>query len=649
MFLDYMTKVIVVIFMATIAMVASAQSITIDQLDKKTAKTYNKALKCLNKGERQEGIAKLEEVTTKYPAFTKAANKLVGIYLDDGQNEKAIELMKVMLPLSEVPDYRVAGSLSYAYEDEGNYSQAIEVMEQLISKGQLSGKKLESATVRKRELAFRQEGYRNPSEFKPVKLSTAVNSSDAEYHPGFNADGSVMMFVKVGRGANRNEDLYSAKQVSLDSFTVARPLSELNSSAQEGAFTLSQDGNVLIFTACGHRESIGGCDLFISFRKANKWSPARNMGPDINSRFFDSSPTISSDNRTLYFSSKRPGGQGGSDIWMAQLNSENRWDPAVNLGPKINTSGNDEAPYIHPDGKSLYFTSDGHIGFGSYDIFLAKYSKGEWEAPTNLGYPINTKEREGGLFVDLTGNRAYYSSQLDLSGNKDNNNLGDIYYFELPEAYKPDLVSYIKVEVRDSESGGLINATAEIKGLIGNDLSPDKTIEIGGVLLTTIIPGEYSLSISKKGYLFHSENIVLEKSLDLSNPFIYKVELQKIKPEVIPEKPKPIVLKNIFFASGSAELLPTSDFEIAKLVDLLSINGELRIKILGHTDNVGSDAANLKLSADRAKAVYDKIVRSGIASERLQYEGKGESMPIADNETVEGRQTNRRTEFILIK
>jgi len=645
-----MTKNFILFLLAFFCIASSlAQEITVDQLDRKTSKTYKKALKCLNKGERQKGIEKLEEVTTKYPAFTKASKKLVGIYLDDGANEKAIELMKVMMPLSETPDFRLSSSLSYAYEDEGNYDAAIEVVDKLITNGKLGEEKLEKAKFRKRELEFRNNGYANPTNFKPVRLPATINTENTEYHPGLNADGSLMIFVKVGKGAQRNEDLYSAEQITKDSFSTAVPITELNSDAQEGAFTLSQDGNILIFTACGHRGSVGGCDLYISFRKANKWTPARNMGSTINSRFFDSSPSISSDNRTIYFSSKRPGGIGGADLWMATLNKSNTWDTPINLGPTINTKGNDEAPFIHPDGKTLYFISDGHPGFGSYDIFVAKKDKTTWQQPVNLGYPINTKKREGGLFVDLYGNRAYYSSQIDLSGAQGNLNAGDIYYFELPEEYKPELVSYIRVEVRDSETGGLINATAELKGLEGDDLTPDNTIQIGGVLLTTIIPGEYSLSILKKGYLFHSENIILEEGQDISNPFIYNVSLQKIKRETVsPVKPKPIVLNNIFFASGSATLLPTSDFEIAKLVELLSTNEELKIKILGHTDNVGSSESNLKLSSDRAKAVYNKLIQSGIATNRLQYEGKGEFAPVADNDTAEGRQRNRRTEFVLI-
>ncbi len=628
----------------------TAQITTLEDLDRKSTKKYKKALACLKKGETAEGLMKLEEVISKYPNFSKGSEKLIGLYLKNGQNEQAQKMMEQLNASSAVPLPKVAMSLADIYEEKAEYDKAILQLHNLQQKAELTEKQKSIVDRRLIELQFRKQAYDQPLDINPVRLSDSINTSDIEYHPGLNADGSLVIYVKVKDGKFRHEDLYFSTKMPDGTYTDGLPIESLNTQNQEGAFSLSQDGNILIFTGCDYRDSYGGCDLYISFRKGNGWSAAQNMGPTINSRYWESSPSLTADSRALFFSSKRPGGEGGSDLYYVELGENNKWSEPKNLGSTINTASNDEAPFIHPDGTSLYFISDGHIGLGSYDIFLAKKSGDTWSTPTNLGYPINTEKREGGLFIDLQGNRAYYSSQIDFEKKDSTDAAGDIYYFDLPEIHKPKLITYIKVEVRDAKSGGLINSKAEIKSLT-EAVGYDRTININGVLLTTIQPGDYALTISKKGYLFHSENIQLDKSATFADPFIFKVNLQPI-PKVLTEtvkEPAPIVLNNIFFATGSAELLPSSDGEINKLIQLLQAITKLNIKILGHTDNVGSEQSNLNLSTARAKAVRDRITLSGISANRIQYEGKGESAPIADNETESGRQKNRRTEFILIE
>jgi len=396
----------------------------------------------------------------------------------------------------------------------------------------------------------------------------------------------------------------------------------------------------LIFTACGRRDSYGSCDLYISFRRNGKWSTAKNLGPQLNSEKWDAQPYMASDNKTLYFSSDRPGGKGGRDIWTSTLGKEG-WSKPQNLGPVINTKKNEESPFLHPDNSSFYFRSNGHIGLGDYDIFLSQWNKPQFTEPKNLGYPINTKGSEGALFVELNGNKAYFASDALTDGA----NL-DILSFELPEALKPKAASYIKLKVVDDQTGEGIVSQVELVELSSNNKNVLRTDD-KGVSLSTITPGNYSLTINKASYVFHSEHIELSELRNASDPFIYEVRLQKIKQPVV-EAPKPIILKNVFFETGSAELLSESDFEISKLYDLLSDNNEIKIKIVGHTDNVGQDADNLRLSEQRAKSVYEALIIKGINRTRLSYEGKGETMPIASNDTAEGRKQNRRTEFFII-
>jgi len=633
------------------------QVLKLDQLDKKSRKTYAKALKCLNKGKKEEGIKKLVQVSNKYPGFKKGSERLAGIYLDNGDHTKVIELLKKMSAAYNSPDPKVAMSISYPMEEIGDYNASLEVMNEILKESSLTEKQRATLTKRQAELEFRKHAYEEPLDISPVRLGDEINTNDIEYHPAFNADGSLMVHVKVSGGKYKHEDLYISKRVTADSFEIAEPISSLNTEGQEGAFALSQDGMILIFTACGREDAIGGCDLYLSLRKGLRWSEAINMGSAINSEYWDSTPSLSTDGKTLYFSSKRPGGYGGSDIWVVKLNKDNKWDEPKNLGPNINTSGNEETPYFHPDNSALYFVSDGHVGLGSYDLFIArKETIDSWGKPKNLGYPINTKSREGGLFVDLSGNRAYYSTQIDLESSNEKYRGGDIYYFDLPDHLRPALVTYVKVIVRDSKTKGQINATADLVNLDTTMRQSNISTRINGTLLTTIQPGEYALNISKTNYLFHSENILLkDRGAEIANPFVYEIYLQPIEKEVAVSvsntvsETKPIVLNNIFFETASAQLLDRSAGEISRLIELLDENPELRIKIIGHTDNIGNDEDNQMLSSQRAKAVFKKLKEGGISNNRLAYEGRGEAQPIADNDTKEGRRQNRRTEFVIIR
>ena len=414
------------------APVLLSQSISLDQLDKKSRKKYDKALKCFQKGEQGEGVMKLEEVVQKYPGFQKGSQKLAGIYLDNEQNEKAITLLNKMMSHSDNVDPRLAMSISYPLEQTGDYAQAVAMLDDLVVSGTLKDKQKEQVVKRRDELAFREKAYANPLPFTPQRMSPQINTDDIEYHPGFNADGSMMIFVKVSGGKFKNEDLYFSRRVTKDSLAPAEPITALNTDGQEGAFSYSQDGKTLVFTACEWKDSYGGCDLYISFNSGSKWSDPVNMGSAINSEYWDSSPAMSTDGRSLYFSSKRPGGHGGADLWMVQLNNQNKWSEPINLGPEVNTKGNEETPYLHPDNSTLYFVSDGHIGLGSYDLFMSNRDAAQqWAAPENMGYPINTANREGGLFVDLAGDKAYYASQIDLASQDSIYRSGDIYYLSL--------------------------------------------------------------------------------------------------------------------------------------------------------------------------------------------------------------------------
>jgi len=628
--------------------------LSLSDLDKKSRKQYEKALRCIKKKDSKKGVAMIESLVEKYPTFNEGRAKLASYYLSKNRSDEALIQLEAITQSSQAIDPKIGMTLAEEYEKKNEYGKAFDVISKLKRSEKLTAKQKPIVNKRYLELKFRNEAFNNPVPFNPTALPSTINTAESEYMPAFNADGSVLIYTtrdnansdKPGSGnVNRKssqEDLYIATINPDGTFNSGTPISALNTIENEGAHTLSQDGNILIFTACGRRDAIGGCDLYISFKKNDEWSPARNLGPQINTRYWDAHPFLAADNKTLYFSSERPGGEGGRDIWKSKL-GENGWSKPENIGDVINTKNNDESPFFHPDNKTLYFRSNGHIGMGDYDLFLARKNKGVFSKVTNLGYPINTSRSEGTLFVELNGAKAYYAS--DTNNEKYN---FDILYFDLPEELKPEKVSYIKVLVIDKETRESLSATIELVDLNDTNVQSEIFTNEKGISLSTVTAGNYSLSINKKGYLFHSENINLKAGSEKSKPFVYEIELQRIKPEVI-VKSEPIVLKNIFFQTGSAELLPQSQFEIEKLYKLMSENPETKIKILGHTDNVGEEESNLKLSEARAKSVYNALIAKGINVSRLAFEGKGETQPIADNIDEDGRRKNRRTEFVIIK
>jgi outer membrane protein OmpA-like peptidoglycan-associated protein len=308
----------------------------------------------------------------------------------------------------------------------------------------------------------------------------------------------------------------------------------------------------------------------------------------------------------------------------------------------INTPGSDETPFIHPDGSTLYFRSDGRLGMGNFDLYMSRYDEelGAWDIPVNLGYPINTKDNEGGLTVSLDGTIAFYSSDQ----GKDH---VDIYQFELYPEVRPFPTTYARIQVNDSLTGDPLEVDVVIDNHNKQSFSGTYTDAEGKALVALVTGNNYGLTVEKEGYLFHSQNFRLDTIASAIDPILIKASLLPLEEEA--EIEKPIVLNNIFFESGSAILQDISMPEINRLSALLKNNLQYNVTLIGHTDNVGSDSDNLQLSSDRAKAVYLKLIEGGINQDRVTYVGKGENEPIDTNETPQGRQTNRRTEFLLTK
>ena len=474
--------------------------------------------------------------------------------------------------------------------------------------------------------------------------------------PSLTADGEKLVFVRV---VGRQEDFYLSQKKN-GRWEEAIPLENINHpQLSEGAQSIAANGKSIVFTACERKEGMGRCDLYIAEMKNGQWQPARNLGSPINTKGWESQPSLSADGNTLYFVSDRQGGQGLIDLWVSRKDTAGHWGEPQNLGPTINTAEREQAPFIHPDGQTLYFMSDGHPGLGGFDIYFSRLQPdGSWGTPQNLGYPINTEANEGAFIVSLDGATAYFSTDragvLDSLMPEDRKLLrraSDIYSFELYPEARPQPVTYVKAIVREAGTRRPLIAEVDfIKLKSGQSHVQAQTDEEGEFLVVLPMGEDYALNVSKPGYLFHSENFALAEASSLTEPFLLEIELSPIsEPTAGEPAAKPVILKNVFFETASAALRPESTAELTRLKDLLEDNPGLAIRINGHTDNVGSEEDNQLLSENRAKAVYDFLVEKGIPEERLQYKGYGESKPIATNYTAEGRQQNRRTEFEVVR
>ncbi|MCX6258312.1 MAG: OmpA family protein [Bacteroidia bacterium] len=490
---------------------------------------------------------------------------------------------------------------------------------------------------------------KHPVPFEPKNLGENVNTEWDDYSPSLTADENTIIttvdvpFPDVPKNkiseATSQEDFYISHKVNGE-WTKARPFgAPLNTDGNEGAQSISADGQFMIFTACNRKDSYGSCDLYFSAKRGNSWTLPVNMGSPVNTQYWESQPSISSDGKTLYFVSNRPGGKGNMDIWKTILQEDGKWSMPVNLGDSINTPDDEMSPFIHPDNQTFYFASTGWPGMGNFDIFVSrKNAAGEWGTPKNLGYPINTFQDESSLIVNAKGTTAYYSTERPGSRKK------DIYTFDLYEQAKPIQTNYVKGKIIDDETGEPLEARLQLIDIDNNvtiaETWSNKTD--GEYLVCLPVDKNYSLNISKDDHLFHSENFSLKNLKDPSKPYNIDIRMKPIK---VGEK---VVLNNIFFKTNMYDLQPESQSELDKLVDFMTKNPGIKVEIGGHTDNVGSDELNQTLSENRAKSVVDYLVAHKISSGRINYKGYGKTMPVATNDTEEGRALNRRTEFKII-
>lgn len=603
------------------------------KIPEKALASYFKARDYAARTQWEEGIDELKKAIKIYPEFTAAKALMAEFYYSLRQYDDAIAILEACDSASDFPPHSLF-FLSELYLRKGNGVKAREFAERYLAQAKVNPKAQIKAEQTIRNAIFAEDAKKHPVPFTPKNLGPNINSSNWEYFPYLTPDGKLLAFTRL---IHNQEDLYIAKRTK-DGFSLAEPFGDNINSEQdnEGAETMNADGNLLFFTACNRFDGLGSCDIYFSQMVNGHWSDPQGIGKPVNSGSWEAQPSFSSDGRSLYFASNRPGGLGGKDIWVSYLSDNMQWSEPQNLGPSINTIYDDQCPFIHADNQTLYFTSNGWPSIGSGDIFVSRKTDTGWTKPVNLGYPINTENDDNGLTVSYDGKMAF------LASNRENGLGGlDIYAFELPENVKPQKVTYVRGTVRDAKTKQPISAGYSLVDLDTRKEVYKGDSKNGSFFVSIIADKNYMLEVQKEKYLFYSQNINLKESSQL-HPYEQVITLEPI------EVNSKMILNNVFFDFDKSDLDSISGLELDKVADLLQKNPTIRIEISGHTDNKGDDKYNLSLSQRRAESVVAYLLQKGIERSRMVAKGYGETQPVAPNDTDENRARNRRTELKII-
>ena len=621
-------------------LICTAQWYDPEKVNKKAGEVYGIAYEEAQEGKYNESIAHLSEALKLDAKFVDVYLSRAGIYANLKNYTASVSDFETALQMDSVYSKTYLLPYSISLAGTGNFVKALTAVNEFLNSPDLNKQSIQAGNYRKAVYEFAVEYAKNhPSGnyiFAPVNLGDSINSTALEYFPSLTIDGSKMIFT---RRIKNDEDFYESNFMN-GVWSKARPVGgKINTNFNEGAQNISQDGQWLIFTGCNYPEGLGSCDLYIAYKTKNgSWTEPENIGPVVNTDYWESSPSLSPDKKDLYFASSQEGGFGGRDIWVTHRLLNGKWNRPKNLGPKVNTSADEGCPFIHADNQTLYFNSNGHMGYGMTDLFLTrKINDSTWSDAENLGYPINTIDDEGSLIVASDGKTSYYAS--DRSDSKGGL---DLYSFELREDIRAARTLWVKGKVFDKKTNTGLPSSVELTDITSRKMvSKLQTDEEGNYLVTLPAGKDYAFNVTRKGYLFYSDNFsLIDNNIDSS--LTVDIPLQPIEAGAF------IVLKNIFFDVNKFQLKQESLTELDKVSMLLNDNPKLNIQISGHTDNVGKSADNLALSLNRAKAVTAYLLGKGIDPKRITSKGYGASKPVSSNDTEQGKALNRRTELSVI-
>lgn len=642
---------------------------------KKAIKLFEEAIAAPGQGidkttggpDYKTGVEKLQQAIEKDNNFLEA-HQLIGEFYRITRNpEKCVFHFKKSLEIN--PGSNLGGVLYFDIAEQlmliGNYEEAVKFYDEILN-GRYPAitKELYQTAHHKRESAiFSIKAKSNPLNIDPKNIGPGINTEHPEYFPTLTVDGRIMLFTREVPYQNNyprgQEDFFVSQLSEKNIWMKSSPMpSFINTTNNEGAPTLSADGRTLIFVACAdesgyygeNRKGYGSCDLFITRKIGGKWTTPVNLPGEVNSFNWETQPALSADGKTLYFI-RRVRQQSGirSDIYMTKLKPNGTWEKPTPLPNNINTRFQETSVHIHPDGRTLYFASNGHVGLGGFDIYMTQIqADGSWSDPVNLGYPINTENDENSLLVGPDGDVAFFAS--NRSGGYGDL---DIYYFVLPKSLRPTPTTYFEGLVFDITDKKPLGGKFELIDLATEEvvIRSDADKVSGEFMVALPINREYALNVTYPGYAFFSKNFNMTETEDYA-PLKMDIPL-------VPAGSKgTITLENVFFDLAKATLRKESYVELNKLVDFLNENQEIKIEIAGHTDTRGNAQNNLTLSENRAESVYNYLISKGISETRLTYKGYGQTQPIHSDEAIaqleteqekeKAHQENRRTEYRII-
>ncbi len=614
------------------------------EVNKKALKWYHQAQDAYKKKEAEKALLLLSRAIKKDSSFIEGWLLKADIYTSTGENKKAIAAYRHALDIDPgffPPASYFMGNLLL---DSGEYAQAADAFRDFLKNNNISPA-LKAKAIK--QLTWAKAGKKlkeNPVRVTISKADSLINTQDDEYVNYISSNNNKLVFTRKEKltDSETNRDTYreqfyqSAKQGSKWQQPVALNLPWAQNK-NVGAMSLTADGKDIYFTGCRWPGNIGRCDLYNSHLRNGIWQKPVNLGKSVNSPAWESQPFVSADGKYLLFASTRPGGYGGSDIWMSVKLKNNQWSLPVNLGDSINTSGNEMAPFLYADNKTLVFSSDGHPGMGKQDLFIArKNSAGIWQKAQNIGYPVNTKYNEINLIYSLNG------KQAAISSDREQHNF-NIYEIPVYPKIKPEKILFFHGKVIDNETAKPVSAQVILTDVAtGLKLSSRHSTPDDGTFLMIMEPRQtYAFNIISKGYLMLSDQY---NAKNLTSDSLHITKTFRLTPI---RQGGRFTLKNLYFEIDSPELNGKSFSELNKLITYLNLNPSLKLEIRGHTDNSGSAKHNVSLSRQRAKAVFDYLTAHNIKAKRLSYSGYGASQPVADNSTSEGKAKNRRVELIV--
>jgi len=551
-------------------------------------------------------------------------------------------------------NYEASIWLAKDYYDKGKYEEAYPFLVEYLEKADpAEDHELEQAEELKKRIDKYREIFNSPVPFNP-KLVEGVSSDKDEYLPMLSPDNQFLFYTrrtledtKSVLGKQERELFIQSRKRYDGTYSGGIPMPEpFNQGAYQGGTSISVDNKLLFITIVDQVPTRNGVlysngDIYYAEFIDGGWSDLKSVGEHINGRLsWEGQPSISADNKTLFFASARgKDNYGGMDLYKVNRLSSGKWGEPINLGPTINTKGDEKSPFMHSDSYTLYFSSDGHPGVGGQDIFFSKIDEfGEFGTPINLGVPINTKLDEHGFMVSTDGQYGYFSSDLAKEGL-------DIYYFDLPEKAKPKEVVFVKGKVESKDPDAAKGMSIELKNMATNQIVEGVVDESTGEYVAVIAASEKQdvmMMAKKSGYAFTSQYINSTKDV-IGKP--RRAEPLAFDPIKVGETYR---INNVNFDTDSYVLNEQVMNILNEFIQFLEANPGVKVAIQGHTDNVGDNASNLELSSSRAKAVMNYLILEGISPSRLEHKGFGEAKPVASNQTAEGRARNRRTEFVIL-